>query len=109
MNAPIANGSVIDIILEVIPLRKKIRLAARSRSPIYFGVVPISSRSAFSFSKSDAISIAAKSVNVISASRNNIKGVLTRAAPLFLPTETVPPFIISIFSLLLDFINSSIL
>jgi hypothetical protein len=87
---------------------KKIMLAARSRSPLYFGVVPISSRFAFFFRESNAIHIVDKFENVISASRNNINGVLTKAAPLFRPIETVPPSIISIFSLLLDFINSSI-
>ena len=109
MNAPIANGSVIDIILAVNLLKMNIRLAAISGSPIYSGVVPISSRFVFSLSALEEVSIADKSVNVISASKNNINGVLTKAAPLFLPTETVPPAITSIFRLLSsDFMNSSI-
>jgi hypothetical protein len=76
---------------------------------MYSGVVPISSMFGVSFRELNDISITDKSVNVISASKNNINGVLTRPAPLFLPTETAPPSITSILRLLSsDFINSSI-
>ena len=64
MNAPIANGSVIDIILAVNLLKMNIRLAAISGSPIYSGVVPISSRFVFSLSALEEVSIADKSVDI---------------------------------------------